>query len=1029
MDNRHPASPLSCTRASLRDRLLSLLAVFLLLPGHAAAQWFNVRGTVYESATLKGMPGANVQVNDSTGHMVAGRQTTESGQFLIPGIPAGTYTLKVSFMGFKPQTFALKLAGKGGNKKVQDILLKEDATLMAEAVVTGKLPEMTIVDDTVMYNAAAFSLPPGAMVEELIKKLPGIVIDESGKITHNGKEVKQILVDGKEFFGRDQQLVLKNIPADIVDKVKAYDKQSDLARITGIDDGEEQTVLDLEIKKDKRRGWFGRLTAGYGTEHRYNGHADVYHFLDKQKVGVVGNADNTRGSGMQETQDAAASLNLEWDRLELNGGLTGRFNQSSGASWSNSQNFENRNAAYSNRASQNGSHANAFTTNWRIEWKPDTMTNLLLRPQFSINGNRSHSQSESATFNEDPYTLSEDPLADLTALGGSAAGNRPTLRSIAVNRNLGANRNSSDDLSASLSLQLNRRLNKPGRNITLNLNGGFNQNDGNSSNYSQIDYYQLLAITGQDSIYHKIQYDDSRNAGHNFSARLSYTEPIGAGHFLQFSYNYSYRFNDRDRTVASIFDPNVERHGIGIDDYYSHIDLARPDTAQCNYTENRYQNHDIRIQYRLVNSKVRLNIGFNLQPQVNSVDYTKGWKHYDVSRTVVNWSPTLNFRYRFTRQHQVEARYGGQSGQPGITDLIPDTLSNANPLAIRLGNPTLKPSFTHNFRAEWRLSQPDYQRTYNLGANLRATQNATASRTEYNDLTGGRVTMPVNINGNWNASTNFNFSTALTDQRFRVNTTTAFNHTTANGYVYQTQRDESNPTGAQGTTVKNTTRSNHLNQSLRLTFRQEFDSRATYYDDAEDTESYYKNNLEVNLRGSFGYNASRATATAASNLDTYTYSYGASALWNFWFGLNLSSDINCQSRRGYADEAMNTNQWIWNAQASYSFLSRRQAILTLRWNDILRQRDMVNRTISATARTDSDSERVTSYAMLSFTYRFNFFGGRSVGNSARRGNGDGEDGSAGRGRRGDNGGNGGNGSGGFGGGNRGGGFGDPGGRF
>ena len=217
---------------------LTLIAIFF----HSepiAAQWFNVRGTVYESSTLKGLPGASVVVNDSTGKMVAGRQTTESGQFMIPGVPVGKYTLKVSFIGFKTQSFALNLTGKGGNKKVNDILMKEDATLMQETVVEGKLPEMTIVDDTVMYNAAAFALPPGAMVEELIKKLPGIVIDEDGKITHNGKEVKEILVDGKRFFGNNQQLVLKNIPAEIVDKVKAYDEQSDLARITGIDDGEE----------------------------------------------------------------------------------------------------------------------------------------------------------------------------------------------------------------------------------------------------------------------------------------------------------------------------------------------------------------------------------------------------------------------------------------------------------------------------------------------------------------------------------------------------------------------------------------------------------------------------------------------------------------------------------------------------------------------------------------------------------------------------------------------------------------------
>lgn len=941
---------------------VAVIAIFLTEP--AFAQWFNVRGTVYESSTLKPLPGANVAVNDSTGKLVAGRQTQNNGQFMIPGIPVGKYTLKVSFMGFKTQSFQLDLSGKGGNKKVQDVLLREDATLMTEAVVEGKLPEMTIVDDTVMYNAAAFSLPPGAMVEDLIKKLPGIVIDDDGKITHNGKEVKQILVDGKEFFGRNQQTVLKNIPAEIVDKVKAYDKQSDLARITGIDDGEEETVLDLEIKKDKRRGWFGRLTAGYGTEQRYNGHGDVYRFLDKQKVGIVGNANNTGGNGMQDNQDAAASLNLEWSKIELNGGVNARFNQSEGSSWSNSQNFENKNAAYSNRKSSNGSHSDAMDTRWRIEWKPDSLTNILLRPEFSISGSGSHSDSESATFKDNPYALVSDPLKQLSA-----------LRSIGVNHNLNANRNDNSTISGSLSAQINRRLKKPGRNITFNLSGGLNENDGNSSNYSQIDYYQILALTGGDSIYHKIQYNDTYSANRNASARLSYTEPLGTGHFLQFSYNYSYRFRDQRRDVASIFDPNVAANGLGIDRYDGFMHLATSDTAQCNYTKNNYQNHDIRLQYRFIDSKMRLNVGFNLQPQVNSVDYTKGWKHYDVSRTVVNWSPTVDFRYRFSRQHQLEARYGGQSGQPGITDLIPDTLNNANPLNIQLGNPELKPSFTHNARAEWRYAIPELQRTFNWNANFRTTQNATASRTEYIEETGGRVTKPVNINGNWNTGTNFNFNTALDSARhFRIGTSTSYNHTTANGYVYRS---------AEKATVKNVMNSNNVHQGVRFTFRQDYDMVPVFADeDIYDLEaepvSWLKNTLELNLNLNGNYNASRATATSASNLDTYNYSVGASGNMNFWFGLNLSTDMNLQCRRGFADEVMNTNQWIWNAQASYSFMKNRNAIVTLRWNDILRQRDMVSRNISATSRTDGDSERVVSYVMLSFTYRFHFFGGVSL---------------------------------------------------
>lgn len=909
---------------------MAVVAATLLLPSVLLAQWFNVRGTVYESETLKVLPGASVVLTDSTGRMVAGKATATNGQFLLTAVPVGNYTMKVSFMGFKPQTFQLALRGKGGNRKVADILLKENATLMQEAVVEGQIPEMVVSEDTVIYNAAAFSVPPGSMVIELIKKLPGIVVDENGKITHNGKEVKQILVDGKEFFGRDQQMVLNNLPADIIDRVRAYDKQSDLARITGIDDGEEQTVLDLEVKKDKRRGWFGNVSAGRGTEDRYQGRLNLNRFSDKQKASLVGNANNTQGSGTRETQDIAASLNLEWDKFELNGGITGRFAQQNSTSWSNSQNFENPVAAYSNNWNNNGGHSNDFAARWRLEWKPDTMTNILLRPEFSMGGNRNHSRNESATWNDDPYAVSmvdgsavtiTDPLRQLDLL----------RHTIGVNHNIGHNANKSDQMNASLSAQINRRLAKPGRNVTLNLNGSIGDNDSEASSYSQIDYYQILAYTGEDSVYHKEQFDIASNVSRNASARLSYTEPIGTGLFLQASYQAAYRFQDRDRTVSSIFDPYV-----GMPDA-----MPVPDTAQCNYVTNTNLNHDIRLQLRYIDARWRVNVGINLQPQHNEVDYTKGWRHHEVARNVLNWSPTLNMRFRRSKQESININYGGNSSQPSITDLIPDTLSNANPLNIRLGNPELKPSFTHNFRAEWRKNIPDLQRSFNANANIRVTQNAVVSRTAYDNTTGGRVTKPENINGNWNANANFNFNTAIGETHFRINTNSSINHTHAVSYVYQ------------NTTVRNSVNSTSMNEQLRLTYRNDW--------------------LEVNAHGNIRYNRSRASATAASNLDTYTYGYGLSTVVNLPWNMNISSDINENSRRGYNYASMNTNQWIWNAQVAQNLFDGK-ATVTLRWNDILSQRDMVNRNVSATARTDSDSDRITSYIMLSFIYRLNFFG-------------------------------------------------------
>ena len=345
--------------------------------GQADTAKLNIRGTVYENQTLDPLEGAQVRLTTAEGKLKAGALTQKNGQFLLPNIPTGTYTLSVTFMGFKEQKFSLTLPKRSGNYKVNDVMMREDAKVMGEATVEGKLAEMTVVDDTVMYNADAFKLEDGALVEDLVKKLPGIVQGEDGSFTWNGKAISQILVDGKEFFGSNMNMVLKNLPAEIVDKVKAYEKQSDFARITGVDDGQERTVLDLAIKKNRKRGWFGDLSGGYGTHDRYNGRVMVNRFIGDQKFSVVGNGNS---NGLSDNQDGGFTMNYQKDKvLELNGTVNGRFSQGRSQSWSNSQNFENLNAAYSNSWNKGNSNSKEGSMEYKVEWKPDTMTNILDR--------------------------------------------------------------------------------------------------------------------------------------------------------------------------------------------------------------------------------------------------------------------------------------------------------------------------------------------------------------------------------------------------------------------------------------------------------------------------------------------------------------------------------------------------------------------------------------------------------------------------------------------------------------------------
>lgn len=914
----------------------------------------NIRGTVFENESLHPMQGASVKLFDAKGTLISGNVTMKNGQFLLPGIPTGSYTLKISFMGFKEQSFSITLPNKSGNYKINDVMMREEATMMKEAVVEGQMPEMTVVEDTVMYNADAFKLPDGALVEELIKKLPGIVLEDNGSYTWNGKSISQILVDGKEFFGNNMELVLKNLPAEIVDKVKAYDRQSENARITGIDDGNERTVLDLAIKKNRKRGWFGNVMGGYGSSDRYTGRFMTNRFVGDQKFSVVGNANNTEGDGMTDHQSGGFTMNYEKKKvLELNGSLNGNFSQGSSESSTSRQSFENRNAAYSNSIQSSGNHSNGVNFNYKVEWSPDTMTKVIFRPEFSYRESGNHSESESAAFNADPYALAgiTDPLAQLSLLSDS----------IGVNHRLSANHSGSDNINTSASLRINRRMKKKGRNLSLEASGGYSNSNTESDSYSQIDYYQRLALDGTDSIYHKTQFNDSQSKNRNWSASVSYNEPIAQNIFLQFSYSYRNRFSDHDRTVSSIFDPYNDLYGVARANYRQFSAYGTPDTAQCNYTTNTYQNHDARLQLRVNRTQYQLTIGGNVQPQINSVDYNKGWKHYDVRRSVVNASPTVNFRYRFSRQEQLDFRYGGSTGQPSITDLIPDTLNNANPLNIQLGNPDLKPSFTQNLSANYRKSIQESQRSYAANLQFNTTRNSVSNRTEYDEETGGRVTQPMNINGNWSGDASFNFNTAFRDQRFRINTNTQTRMTNAVSYVYQTSTHE---------TVKNRTRGNRVSQSLRLTFRNDW--------------------LEVSANGSLRYNHSRSTNTSASNLDTYGFNYGVGTEIQCPWNMTFSTNITEQSRRGYSDASMNTNELIWGFQISQRLLPKKNLTITVRANDVLNQRDNVSRNVSATARTDTRTVNVHSYYLLTVNYRFGKFGGGKGkrGDFGERGEGD-----------------------------------------
>lgn len=934
----------------MMKRILFGVLVSLALATTAMAQEKNivVSGMVQDKGTNEPVMQATVQlmtVKDST--FVTGSVSDLDGKFQLPAVAVGNYLMKVSYTGYVPVWKTLEL------KKSTDIgavALSQDAVLLKQATVTAELAEVQVVEDTVMYNAGAYRVPPGSMLEELVKKLPGAEVDESGKITVNGKEVKKIMMNGKEFFSGDTETAMKNVPVEMVEKIKAYDKQSDLARVTGIDDGEEETVLDLTVKKGMEKGWFGNADLGYGTEDRYAARAMLNRFNDSQQMSLLGNANNVggrgfpggggsfrgggggNGGGLQANKDAGFNFAFEKGNFEMGGDVRYRHRDTDSKSKSASETFLQSGSSFSNSLNNSLGCSENFEANFRLEWEPDTMTNIIFRPRFTYNTSENWSENTSATFNEDPYDYTNDPLGnvDNTALWGDSA---------LVNTNKSKSRNDSESWNASGSVQVNRRLNNEGRNITFR--GSYSYSDSDNKSLSASDVRYAL----QDSAYSRNRYNLTPGKNWEYSAQMTYSEPIFRQTFLQFSYRFTQSYNKSDRSTYDFSDltdyylngfPNVP---VGYEQY---LDLEQSKFAEYyNYT------HEAQVMLRLIRDKYQFNVGFTVLPQKTKMNYKYLGTDTTVTRNVLNFTPNVRFRYRWTKQHQIDVNYRGRSSQPSMTDLLPIT-DTTDPLNITMGNPGLKPSFSHTLNAHYRNYIMEKQRVIFAMLGGQLVQNSVSSMVRYNTETGGRETRPENINGNWNVNGMFGFNTALPNKKFTISTNTRMDYDNSVQYLAQNGMDSR----------KNTTGTINVKESLRGTFRNDWNSGW---------------GLEVSLTGNLNYQHAENKLQPDRNLDTYMYSYGGSTNVTFPWSMTLSTDMSMNSRRGYSDASMNTNELIWNAQIAQTLFNG-AGTLSLQFYDILHEQSNISRTINAAMRRDSETNAINSYCMLHFIYKLNIFG-------------------------------------------------------
>ena len=946
-------------------RVLLVMVIATLTVISASAQpdpesrRLSIIGQLFDAELKEPMIQATIQLfqaSDST--FAGGTVSNEKGNFYLEAPRAGTYKLRISSVGYQTLERELTLR-RNEQLDLGDLLMETESTMLKETVITGRAAQVIVRKDTIMYNPEAFRTPEGSAIEELIKRIPGAEVDEDGNITINGKEVKKILLDGKEFMLGDVETALKNIPVSIIQNLKFYDQQSDQSRITGIEDGEKETVLDFSIKKGMNRGYMTNLDLAAGTKHRYASRVMGSSFTDKTRIVLLGNFNNKEENagwwnrrGLNARKMLGTNLNYD-DNNKLKVDFSLRWNHRDGDNQTETavQNFYSETSrTFSNSNTSNFTRSNNWRGNLRLEWKPDTLTNILLRANGTYGTDDATTTSISATFDEDPYNYAVDPLAEISSLN-------PALLEHTINHNQTANLTYGLNKNAWAMLQLYRRLNPKGRNIVVRFEGSLGDTQNENVSNNEVHLFRVKNQAGLDSTYYTARYNTTPGDNKGYVASATYSEPLWKGAHLQFNYELRYSQNksnrqtydfSKDQSLPDIF------HGIEPEyrDWDPWLYTVRDsldnflDRSLSRFSEYKNYTHNLRLTLRHREEKYDYNIGFLVQPQRS--DFVQDYRgiYVDTVRIVTNLTPTVNFHYKFSDQSNLWIRYRGDTRQPEMTQLL-DIRDDSNPLYITMGNPGLKPQFTNSLNVYYNNYIVRYKRSIVLYANYRHIRNSISDFVVYDPATGGRTSRPENINGNWNVNAGLTFNTALdSTAHWNIGSDTRLRYNNFVSYVAQDKADA----------AKNTTRSYNLNQRLSFGYRNDW--------------------LEITLDGNVTYQHSRNELQPTADLDTWLLHYGGQFLVRLPYDFEISMNLHERSRRGYNDATMNTNELLWNGQISKPFLKNKSLIVALNFYDLLGQQSNYERWVNASGRTDTRYNSVNSYAMLHVRYRLNMFGGK-----------------------------------------------------
>ena len=919
----------------MRISVLGLILMFLFPITLFAQQRVDVTGkTLVVSNNGEGqevLPYTNILVleaGDST--LVKGVMSDAGGNFRLSfhAKKESPYLLKVSYIGMKPEFRALNT----GKTKIHvgNIVLTEGLEL-SEVVVTAPIKEVELVGDTTVINADAYRIPEGSNLEELVKKIPGLEYDRQNKtLVYNGLPIAEINVNGEAFFAGNHALALENLPADLVSRIKVYDKRSEMEKFMGIKTGEENYVLDLQTKKEFNGTLMTSVAAGKGNNKKKEAELISNFFkTGGENLSVIaksGNRNMTSANKDNRQDNVAVNFLKKFGKkIHLNGNVmySNAINGNEGTSYY--EQYLKTGNRYRYATSDRHNTNRMASTMLSMKWNIDKMTLLNLSGSFSAMKGTNGSDSRQATYNENPEL-------DITApFNGEENGQ--TENDIRVNGIRMNSRSTSANRQYFLNADLTRRLNEKGSSLGLTMQYSEGRGKNEAFSVSSTTYYQLQDEWGNDSVLYRNQYYDSPNRNRKFSLGLILTQPLHKSLRAQLSYKFRRENQNNDRNTY-----DLSRFFDGTDDEPLY---TLPEGYEAAYTDslsNRSRSHttahEVALHLNYTDRTWEINAGLSVVPERQSLDQKTGRMQADTLRTSVNHYPAVTVLWH-KKKTRVQLSYEGDTKQPGLTELLTLT-DNSDPLNITRGNPSLRPSYNQRVRLEAR----DTKIGLNGDMTWANTVNSVTRAVTYNTQTGGIESYPVNVNGNWNARATVRYQKRI-KRRFSVTARTGASFSQNVSLINE---------GQQEMPERSTTHNTTLNANLRFGYQPQWGG----FDLTGDWRFRHSTNL---LRETGDY--------------TRDYRLGVNAYADLPGGIQLRSDVDYSFRNGTNITPGEDDQVVWNASLSWRFLKQKKAELSFYWADILSQKKNFTRSVSSSGLSERHTQQIGSWFMLSFKYRFN----------------------------------------------------------